>query len=59
MSKRDIKGIALILFGILLCLAGSEVNHIIFHSLSYLPFGFIGLVTGAVGMYMIFSKSGK
>lgn len=59
MNKKDIRGIALILFGILLCLAGTEVNRTILHSLPDLPFGIIGLIAGSAGMYMIFSKSDK
>lgn len=59
MNKKDIKGIALILFGILLCLAGTEVNRTILHSLPDLPFGIIGLIAGTMGIYMIFSDTDK
>ena len=56
--QNQIKGLALLLFGILLCLSGNELNQTIFSSLSNLPFGLIGLVVGAYGLVMVFI-SGK
>lgn len=56
--QNQIKGLALLLFGILLCLSGNELNQTIFASLSNLPFGLIGLVVGAYGLVMVFI-SGK
>lgn len=52
--QNQIKGLALLLFGILLCLSGNELNQTIFSSLSNLPFGLIGLVVGAYGLVMVF-----
>lgn len=54
--QNQIKGLALLLFGILLCLSGNELNQTIFASLSDLPFSLIGLVVGAFGLVRVFLK---
>lgn len=54
--QNQIKGLALLLFGILLCLSGNELNQIFFSSVSDLPFSFIGLVVGAFGLVRVFLK---
>ena len=54
--QNQIKGLALLLFGILLCLSGNELNQTIFASLSSLPFGLVGLVVGAYGLAMVFIR---
>ena len=54
--QNQIKGLALLLFGILLCLSGNELNQTIFASLSDLPFALIGLVVGAFGLVRVFLK---
>ena len=54
--ENQIKGLALLLCGILLCLSGNELNQTIFASLSNLPFGLIGLVVGAYGLVMVFIR---
>ena len=59
MNNRILKGIALILFGILLCVGGPEVNDIIFHSIQDLPFSILGITLGIVGLVMIFSNHAK
>lgn len=59
MNNRILKGIALILFGILLCVGGTEVNHIIFHSIHALPFSLIGVTVGIIGLVMAFSNNAK
>lgn len=56
MHDKEIKGIVLILFGILLCLSGTEINSTLLHSLSDFPFSVFGLITGAIGLAMIFIK---
>lgn len=38
MDNRILKGIALILFGILLCISDGEINRTVLHSVSDLPF---------------------
>lgn len=54
--QNQIKGLALLLFGILLCLSGNELNQTIFSSLSNLPFDLVGLVVGAYGLAMVFIR---
>lgn len=54
--NKTLKGIALILFGILLCISSGELNGTILHGFSYVPFSFIGLIAGVVGLIMIFRK---
>ena len=53
-DKKRLQGIALILFGILLCLAGEEINRELFHSIGYFPFALIGAITGIAGLVMVF-----
>ena len=53
-DKKRLQGIALILFGILLCLAEEEINRELFHSISYFPFALIGGITGIAGLVMVF-----
>lgn len=53
--KKQIQGIALILFGILLALASGSLN-----SLSIdvtVPWVLIGLIIGIVGLVIVFSKA--
>ena len=57
MDNKSLKGIALILFGILLCLGGAEINSTLLHSLCYFPFSLLGVIVGAVGLSMIFIKN--
>lgn len=57
--NKTLKGIALILFGILLCISSGELNATILHGFSYFPFSFIGLIVGVVGVIMIFVKDKK
>ena len=59
MNDRNIKGIALILFGILLCLVSDELNRTIFCNLGYLPFSLAGVIVGIIGVVMVFSRSRK
>lgn len=56
MDNKSLKGIALILFGILLCLGGAEINSTLLHSFSDFPFSLLGVIIGAVGLSMIFIK---
>ena len=59
MNNRILKGIALILFGILLCVGGTEINHTIFHGISDLPFSLIGVTAGIIGLVMVFSNNAE
>ena len=46
MNNRILKGIALILFGILLCTGSAEINSIILYRFSDFPFAFVGVIIG-------------
>lgn len=52
--QKQIKGMALILFGILLCCAEEGMNSIILHSFSGFPFSLVGLLLGCVGLFLVF-----
>lgn len=55
--KRQLQGIALVLFGILLSVSGDRINHTILSSFSDFPFGFFGVCVGIVGLVIAFTKS--
>ena len=57
MNNNALKGIALILFGILLCVGGTEINSTLLHSFSDFPFSLIGPIIGIIGLVMVFSKN--
>lgn len=57
MDNKILKGIALILFGILLCIGGIEINSNI--SINDLPFSLFGIITGTIGLVMVFRKGNK
>lgn len=59
MDNKALKGIALILFGILLCIGGVEINSTILHSFSDFPFSLFGVIVGVIGLVMVFRKDGK
>lgn len=59
MNNKTLKGISLILFGILLCVGGTEINDIILSHLHVLPFALIGVIFGIVGLAMVFTKESK
>ncbi|MCD7769861.1 MAG: hypothetical protein LUH36_07110 [Oscillospiraceae bacterium] len=52
--QKQIKGMALILFGILLCCAEEGLNSIILHSFSDFPFSLAGLFIGYAGLFLVF-----
>lgn len=57
--KKQIQGIALILFGILLALASGSLNNYL-SDLSVgvtVPWVFIGLIIGIVGLVIVFWKT--
>ena len=55
--KEQLKGIALVLFGILLCCAEDGINSIILHSFSDVPFSLLGLLVGCVGLFLTFRST--
>ena len=59
MSSKVSKGIALLLFGILLCAGSGEINATILFSFGDFPFSAIGVIVGAVGLYMVFSDKAE
>jgi len=56
MNNKGLKGIALILFGILLCVCSAEINGTILYSFSEFPFALIGMICGIAGLVLIFQK---
>ncbi|WP_294716901.1 hypothetical protein [uncultured Gemmiger sp.] len=59
MNSKVSKGIALLLFGILLCAGSEEINATILFSFGDFPFSAIGVIVGAVGLYMVFSDKAE
>ena len=59
MSSKISKGIALLLFGILLCAGSGEINTMILSGFGYFPFSARGVIVGAVGLYMGFSDKAE
>lgn len=54
MNEKTCKGIALLLFAILLCTAGPELNKTLLYSTVDLPFSLVGLIVGCLGLVMVF-----
>lgn len=54
--KKQLQGIALILFGMLLSVSGESINNTILRSCSDVPFGFLGVCFGVVGLALMFMK---
>lgn len=54
MNEKTCKGIALLLFAILLCTAGPELNKTLLYSTVDLPFSLVGLIVGCFGLAMVF-----
>ena len=59
MTSKALKGIALLLFGILLCAGSEEINATILFSFGDFPFSARGVIVGAVGLYMVFSDKAE
>ena len=59
MNNKTLKGISLILFGILLCVGGTEINDTILSHLNDLPFALIGVIFGIAVLAMVFTKESK
>ena len=57
MNNKIAKGIALILFGILLCVAGADINNTLLTGSYDFPFSLVGIISGIAGLGMIFAKN--
>lgn len=57
MNDRKLKGIAVILFGILLSASGAEMNRTVLASFSDFLFALIGIIVGIVGLIMVFKNN--
>ena len=51
--NKQLNGIALVLFGILLCCAEDKLNHTVFKDF-FLPFAIIGVIIGVIGLFLVF-----
>lgn len=56
MNDKSLRGIALILFGILLCVGGTQINDTLLYNFVDFPFSLIGILVGAVGLAMVFDN---
>ena len=52
--KKQLQGISLMLFGLLLGIAEGDLNHFITRHVSAFPFVLVGLIIGIVGLAFIF-----
>lgn len=57
MNDKSVRGIALILFGMLLCMGSGEINRSILYGVSDFPFAAVGVICGIVGLVIIFLKN--
>jgi uncharacterized integral membrane protein len=57
--KKQLQGIALILFGILLGVVDNTLNMTLLYSTSDFPFALLGLIVGVVGLVLVFQAGGK
>lgn len=55
--EKQLKGIALILFGILLCVSDYALNHTVFRNFSDFPFSFLGILIGVAGIVFVFKNN--
>ncbi len=55
--KKQIQGIALILFGILLSVSDYSLNHTILSSFSDFPFALVGVATSVIGLVFVFKNT--
>ncbi len=59
MPEKVYKGFALLLFGILLCAAEDSLNHLWLRAFADFPFSLLGILSGGLGLYLIFQKSNR
>lgn len=57
MNNKIAKGIALILFGILLCIGGADINKNLLVDSYDFPFSLFGVISGIAGLVMIFAEN--
>lgn len=57
MNNSKLKGIAVILFGILLSTSSAEINRTVLASFGDFPFALIGIIFGIVGLIMVFKNN--
>ena len=57
MSDSRLKGIAVILFGILLSASSGEMYQTVLASFNDFPFAIIGIIVGIVGLIMVFKNN--
>lgn len=57
MNNSKLKGIAVILFGILLSTSSAEINRTVLASFDNFPFALIGIIFGIVGIIMVFKNN--
>lgn len=56
MDNKSLRGIALILFGILLYVGGPQINDTLLYNFVDFPFSLIGIIVGAIGLTMVFDN---
>lgn len=54
--KKQLQGISLILFGLLLGIAEGDLNHFITRHVNAFPFALVGLIIGIVGLVFVFKQ---
>lgn len=54
--KKQLKGIALILFGILLSVSAENLNETVFSNISDVPLAIFGIIIGIVGVIYAFTN---
>lgn len=54
--EKQLKGIAVLLFGILLCCAQSGLNSTVFANMSDMPISAVGVIVGIAGLVMALTK---
>ena len=52
--REQMKGITLVLFGILLCCAEQGLNRTLFTTTSDVPFSLLGVIFGSSGLFLVF-----
>jgi len=52
--KKQLQGIGLILFGILLCVAEESINYTLLSSMGDFPFSLAGICVGIAGLVFLF-----
>lgn len=55
--EKQLQGIALILFGLLLGAAEGDLNHFLTRHVAAFPFALAGLILGVAGLALVFRKN--